>query len=215
MVETLKASGHEVTLIINAGTSERAKKVTAEDSPDSHTTRPVQNGAGDDTLKLNATEDEHSDSSHLATNQSSGEPLSSISQSTTHSDGLSSSQGTLDDITGSPASFEGDTDFSGMHNVLLHGPLDPHGPLDLQRTSSAPLIDQRKVTDLSSDSYPSSAGPVDGKEGGSLCSADSTSLEGVDGGSVGGGEEGKRKKRTASDGTPKKQVCLFVCCCCC
>lgn len=260
MIETLKASGHEVCLVINAGSSSK------EETPDS-TTEPlkddavlIENGSDDSVLtkahhpgpsqhdescdfpsppKQNSSEpltntSQPSLTSHTD-NQNSGEPLTNTSQSTNQSDGLSSSQDTLDDIAESPASFEGDTDFSGMENILVKRRL----PLDLHRTSSAPLTDKEKdvVLESSTDSYPSPPSSSSGgrSQGGKGKSASVTmemgSLECIDGAGVpsgAGGIDGSNKSyearlqqmRTSSDGSvsnKKKTVSLMQgnCCCLC
>ena len=133
------------------------------------------------------------------------EPLTNTSLSTNTSDALSSSQDTLDDIADSPASFEGDTDFSGMEKLLVKSGL----PLDLQRTSSAPLIDVGAL-EASDESGLSS---VDSRAGEKrvLSNGELGSLEGIDGRGKGRGKAGgdsqfesRLQMRTASDGTVEK-----------
>lgn len=222
-----------MTLVVNAGSSERAKRACAETPGDEDGLRQsVQNG-GENTDTQAQVDEEQCDShfsstaaSAPTTSQDPAEPPpTNTSYSSTQSDGLSSSQDTLDGITVSPASFEGDTDFSGMQNVLTQH--HARGVLDLHRTSSAPLTGQEMgaVLDSSSDSCPSSTGRAEGRgeeEGGSPSYREGpASLDCVDGpaGARGQGYEARLNPRTSSDGTverAKKQVCLclFVCLCC-
>ncbi len=209
VMETLKASGHEVSLVINAGNKESANPEQpangtaplGEISPRGKATAPLD--GGEDTSQGLSSHDDSYDSPLSLAN---AKPLTNTSQSTT-SDVLSSSQDTLDDMVDSPASFEGDTDFSGMEKLLVK-----NRSLDLHRTSSAPLIERERagLLEASDESGLSSADSrVEGKR--MLGNPETGSLEGVD-----GGEEGRSKAsssqpyemrlqmRTASDGTVEK-----------
>jgi hypothetical protein len=190
VVETLKASGHEVSLVINAGSSD-------DDAPP--TSDPLPLGVGDQVDN----DEESGGDPHLLARHNTDPFLTSTSQST---DGMYSSQDTLDDITESPLSFEGDTDFSGMEKVLVKSKV-----LDLHRTSSAPLTHRERV-EASIES--SEGGCGEGK--GETVSLDC--LDGASGesGNITGSEnqsyESRLQMRTSSDGTvdnkPKKKVSL-------
>ena len=198
VMETLKASGHEVSLVINAGNKNKEPQPPNEESPkstpQSSTTSLLQDVGAQQVSHKESIDSPH----HLA----NAEPLTNTSLSTNTSDALSSSQDTLDGIVDSPASFEGDTDFSGMEKLLVKSRL----PLDLQRTSSAPLIDTGAL-DTSGESGLSS---VDSRaeEKRVLSNGELGSLEGIDGRGEGRSKAGddspferRLQMRTASDGT--------------
>lgn len=209
VVETLKASGHEVSLVINTGSSS-----TGHTSPSGD----LRNGDQADTGGVDVTNlddgalrspyDESCDR-RLSANQNSDPFVTSTSHSTNYSDGMSSSQDTLDDIAESPASFEGDTDFSGMEKILVKSKV-----LDLHRTSSAPLTHREKAVVLEESGSSSGGGHGEGKgprEVGSLDCLDGASVESGGGGisSDNPSYESRLQMRTASDGTvekSKKQV---------
>lgn len=166
MVETLKASGHEVSLVINAGSSSSKRNSTTEE---------ILNGSGGGASKSQELPSPDTPyESRLLADQSTGN-----SQSTYNSDGLSSSQDTLDDIVDSPASFEGDTDFGGMEKVLMKSQV-----LDLHRTSSAPLTHRERTVALEASTE---SGPPSGSRGGGgrdQGKRETGSLDDIDGVSV-------------------------------
>lgn len=204
MVETLKASGHQVSLVINAGSS----AIETDHAPPS---ADLPNGGQVDAGELRDEPLDGSCDSHMLTRHSTDPSITSNSQST---DGMSSSQDTLDDIVESPVSFEGDTDFSGMEKVLMKSKV-----VDLHRTSSAPLTHREKavVMEASTESG-SSSGGGHGESKGSMGSAETASLDHLDGasresGNMTGSEnvsyESRLQMRTSSDGTvsgKKKKV---------
>lgn len=208
MVETLKASGHEVSLVVNTGSSSADHTPPSEDLPNGDQADTDRGGVagGDGVL-----ESPHAKSGPgFSANQIVDPFLTGTSQSTNYSDG--SSQDTLDDIAESPASFEGDTDFSGMEKILLKSRV-----LDLHRTSSAPLTHREKAValDASAESGSSSGGGRGEVKG----SGDTASLNCLDGASGESGGvsvssdnpsfESRIQMRTSSDGTvekAKKQV---------
>lgn len=184
VIDTLKASGHEVVLVLNVGSS--GNKHSDEN-----------NGPNDESTDYSC---QTSHDEFRSPADQNAEP--STSHSLAYSDDRSSSQDTLDDIIGSPASFEGDTDFSGLESVAITNSL----PLDLHRTSSAPLIDREQEVAL--DSSPSSIDHCLGNgETGSLellASGDSTKRT--------SSFEKRLQMRTSSDGVvekPKKPVSRF------
>lgn len=190
VVETLKASGHEVSLVINAGSSSANHTPLSEDLPNGN---QVDTGGDDNSaLKLRETP---LNNSRLLTHHNTDPCLTGSSQSTNFSDGMSSSQDTLDDIAESPVSFEGDTDFSGMEKILMKSKV-----LDLHRTSSAPLTHRERavVMEASTESGSSLGG---GK--GSICSGETASLDCLDSGESSESQsyESRLQMRTSSDGT--------------
>ena len=203
MVETLKASGHQVSLVINAGSStgETDHAPPLDDLPNGN---QVDIGEDSSELKPDVSLDESCDSRRVLARHNTDTSITSNSQST---DGMSSSQDTLDDIVESPVSFEGDTDFSGMEKVLMKSKV-----VDLHRTSSAPLTHRERavVMEASTESGTSSSGGGRGESKGSMGSAETASLDHLDGasresGSMTGSEnmsyESRLQMRTSSDGT--------------
>lgn len=207
MVETLKASGHEVSLVINVGSSNASHTPPSGELPNGD--QVGSDRINDGALKSQRTSHDEAFDSQLSANQNTNPSLTSNSQSTNYSDGMSSSQDTLDDIAESPGSFEGDTDFSGMEKVLMRSKV-----LDLHRTSSAPLTHREKAVVLeASTESGSSSGRGEGK--GSLCSGETGSLDCLDGasGETGGSSsitsssasyESRLQMRTSSDGIVDK-----------
>lgn len=187
-METLKASGHEITLVINAGTSQNHGVLNGDETQDSRE---------EDALESCEQSHDESCDSHSLTNQNH-EHIANNSQSSNYSDDRSSSQDTLDDIAESPGSFEGDTDFSGMENLLKNRRI----PLDLHRTSSAPLTDREKAVALVTSKDSGSSHVLSDEKTSLEEDRDSESLDAVDG-SESGGHEARAKRRTSSDGTPK------------
>ena len=233
MIETLKASGHEVALVLNVGTGYKAAADEADqtadetdqaaadeaDQPAVRAESPpglgvpngeVSGGTNGGTLEDESAFEPHqqdssynNDSSYSLTNQSADPP----SLSTSCSEALSSSQDTLDDLAGSPASFEGDTDFSGMERVLVNTAVS----LDLHRTSSAPgrERDGRMEASIESGSSVGGGGALAEEDKGSLYSGESGSLDCLDGAGAGSSTApmsfvSRLKHRTASDGLVEK-----------
>ncbi len=190
MIETLKASGHQVMLVINAGHSKNDIDTVEQVIEDNELS-----GSGE---HLGLSQEESCDS-YSSSNHITEEPL----MNTSHlSDDRSSTQDTLDtldDIAESPASFEGDTDFSGMENILLKNTVS----LDIHRTSSAPLIHREKGVVLEG-SIESGSFSLDHPETDSLGEGVETrSLDALDDGGSTGSETyvTRLQMRTSSDGT--------------
>ncbi len=246
VIETLKASGHQVTLVINTGNTksflDQQQQQEEEEETGNKEERTVE-GEGEEeentrdvgevtmgTLTHPLQQQHVQEERRLAKSEKSVEgPAKSVSQSqegsseesplsssrsnehavgstllTNYSDGdgggKNSSQDTLDGIIESPESLEGDTDFSGMENILNRA----HMPLDLHRTSSAPLAGSRGASgggtplEASTDSC-STAGTHE--EELSMGSEVTGSLDALDGGSGGRSFESRLTSRTGSDST--------------
>jgi len=107
---------------------------------------------------MSQSQEESSEESLLSSARSNAGPAVSLSANASYSDDHSSSQDTLDGLVESPPLLEGDTDFSGMENILSKAPLARvHPASDLHRTSSAPLsfretVEQGSVLEASTES---------------------------------------------------------------
>ena len=217
VIETLKASGHQVTLIVNTGNAKTLQRTTPDhDGGEEGEEEEEEMGTGstlqhpgeerrvarcerseeDAAKSISQSQEESSDD--LPSSSTRNDPTTSLS--TNYSDDKSSSQDTLDDIAESPESLEGDTDFSGMENVLNRTRM----PLDLHRTSSAPLSVCRDgrgtLLEMSTDSS-STTGTHDGDL--SLGSEVTGSLEALhmQSGKGVGSFESRLTSRTGSDNT--------------
>lgn len=152
VIRMLKASGHQITLIINTG-SARPSSLPQHARPAHHYQHQRRKGEEDERDQarcerngddIDQCQDESCDDS-----LSNTDPRTSNINAMNYSDGKSSSQDTVDDIAGSPVSFGGDTRFNGMGNILSKVRM----PVDLHRTSSAPLVSEiRAGLEASTDS---------------------------------------------------------------
>lgn len=181
MVETLKQSGHKVTLILKVPTP-KLKEGSKEDDKDDQTDEGV-------------VADESSGSCDLL------DPSSNqITDTLMESDGLSVDDlDTEDSSIKSPDGFQGDTDLSGLHNILR---TKKEASLDIKRTSSAPLTDQEKANSIleknSKDTFGSNENVLTEETDGL---SPSPGLMGVT-------FEQRLHQRTASEGQGKVRVCL-------
>ena len=174
-METLKASGHEVALVVNAGSSKLSNEEELCDNGNE-----VQ-------INSHGHSRDQSYDSHSSTYQTS-EPLNSTSTNN-NSDSKSSSQDTLDDVAEIPASFEGEMDLS--KSAVMQS--------DLHRTSSVPLTDREKAVVLEASTEPglsSVDGPLSDGKALTRDVGETASLDGLDDGSY----EARLQKRTVSDG---------------
>ena len=177
MVETLKQSGHEVTLILKVPTPE-LKEGSKEDEKDDQTDEGV------------------------VADGSSGscDPLDPSTDTLIESDGLSLDDLDIEDGSSikSPDEFQGDTDLSGLHNMLR---TKKEISLDIKRTSSVPLTDREKANSIldknSKDTLGCNENIIEETDG----SSPSPRLLGVT-------FEQRLHQRTASEGQGKVRVCL-------
>ena len=144
MIGTLKASGHEVTLIINIGSNRPSAPQqlnngakTALDQEEGRQVDQTQcDGHEEKVMKrVGQSQEELYDGSRPSlTNQNQDLPMGNI-LSMDYYDSRSSSQDTLDDIDGCSDSFQEDGTFCSLEPVWNK----MRKPLDLTRTSSAPV----------------------------------------------------------------------------
>ena len=139
MVETLKQSGHEVTLILKTPKPLEGTKYEKDDQTDEGVVADGSSG--------------------------SCELLDPVSNQITESDGLSVDDVDMEGGSGinSPDGFQGDTDLSSLQNVLR---AKKQASLDLKRTSSAPLTDKEKAEATSEVPSNSSKDTLEETDGG-------------------------------------------------
>lgn len=133
-METLKACGHQVTLILKVGSHHYQNGCSKDGEEEGDGDREEERGEeakGEEKVKENGdggNEDTFTshDSSHDSSCDSQRHQLSEHSVASNETFDSKSPQ--------TPESFEGDTDFSGMQ------------PLDLKRTTSVPLTDTEKAS---------------------------------------------------------------------
>lgn len=125
VVDTLKQSGHEVTLILKVPNAELVKEEERDYQTDEGVVVDGSSGSCDPL--------------DPSSNQ--------ITDTVIESDGVSIDDIDVVDSEGfkSPDGFDGDTDLSGLHNILKNTKLPE---LEIQRTSSVPLTDRDKANSI-------------------------------------------------------------------
>ena len=151
MVDSLKACGHRVTLILKVGPHHYQNGCSKDD-------KEQADGEGEENGEKFEEEDEvvdnhgNEDEENLVLHDSSRDSSCDV-QHPQLSDHSASNELEGSKSPQTPDSFEGDTDFSGME------------PLDLKQTSGAPLIEKEKTSTLEA----STESTADSLNAGSSC----------------------------------------------
>ena len=224
VIKTLKASGHQVTLVINTSSTKPSFPMQQTSTSFHNLRHPegedrqdqvlwVRNG--DDTGKfIDPFQYESCDDSLSSQACQSADPRMNNCYTMSYSDWKSSSQDTLDDIDESADSFVEDSNFSCME-----GNLKVRMPTDLHRTSSAPLVGSRELEEADVEVSPECGYTVVKRRdynrelslaskttGGSLKGLKDTNDSGIGLHAF----KSRLKMRTSSDGTMEKLASGYV-----
>lgn len=156
MVDTLKACGHRVTLILKVGPHHYQNGCIKDDKEQADGEGGENGERGGEEERVFEEEDKGIDDGgneeNFASRDSSRDSSCDV-QPPQFSDHSASNELEGSKSPQTPDSFEGDTDFSGMQ------------PLDLKRTSNAPLVEREKVSALEA----STESTADSLNAGSSC----------------------------------------------
>ena len=136
MVDTLKACGHQVTLILKVGPHHYQNGCSKDDKEGENGVSELNEEGQGPPEEEEDVDDDGNDEETFISHDSSRD--SSCDSQPPHplSNQSASNELELSKSPQTPESFEGDTDFSGMQ------------PLDLKRTASVPLTDKEKASAL-------------------------------------------------------------------